>query len=220
MLTSKKTKNEDQEAEMALRLKHMEEQLRNDDSISKLESQLGSLTEQLHQVNQQLDAFDSIRAERKLVAAKRAAVKQETEQLVNSQQQLQVKLDEARSKYASSVALLDEAKAFQASVEAERIANDKIHAEKILPGLAEKNALMQEKEELAKKMNELHEESVLNDKENSKGLVAQSETLNKLDLDIKHVKGELMEKLASIESIKKARAEAKAAIREGTQGAQ
>jgi len=208
MLTSKKTKNEDQEAELDLRLKHMEEQLRSDDSNAKLEAKYTSLSEQLAQLNQQLEDFEAIRAERKAVAAEREATKQETEQLVKSKSEFQVKLDDARTKYASSMILLEEAKAVQASVEAERVANDKVHAEQIVPGQAEKNALMEEKENLAKSINKLHEESVANDKENSKGLVTQSETLNKLDLGLKLVKGELTEKLASIESIKKAREQA------------
>lgn len=186
-------------------MKHAEEELRSDDTNAKLESQLSSLDEELAQLNQQLEEFEAIREERKAIAAERAAVKQETEQLIKSQEEVQVKLDDARSNYVSSVVRLEEAKAFQAAVEAERIANDKVYAEQVLPGQAEKNALMEEKEELAKTMNKLHEESVSNDKESNKGLVTQSETLNKLDLDCKLVAGELAEKLAAIESLKKAR---------------
>ena len=136
------------------------------------------------------------------MAEERATVKQETEQLVQTKKEYQGTLEAARSKHASNVARLEQAKARQAAVEAQRIANDKVHAEQILPGQDEKNDLMEEKQELAKTMNKLHEESLSNDKENNKGLVTQSETLNKLDHDLKLVKGELTEKLASIESVK------------------
>ena len=207
-LTSKKTKNEDHEAELALRLRHVEEQVRSLVTNPKLESQLGSLSEQLVQLNQQMEAFDTIRGDRKSTSTERCATKQETDRLVESKNKLQGKLDSARSKYVASVTLLEEAKAFQTAVEAERIANDKIHAEQILPGQAERNALMEEKEKLAERMNMLHEESVSNDKENSKELANQSETLKKLDCDYKLVSEELTEKLASIESIKKTREQA------------
>lgn len=211
LLTSKKTKNEDQEAELALRVQHMEEQLRSKESDTTLEDKLRTLTGNLDQLNQQLEAFEKIRAERKKIAEERAAIKKEKEQLVQSKKDFQVKLDAARSKHASSVVRLEEAKARKAAVEAERIANDKVHTEQIIPGQAEKNALMEEKEALAKTMNKLHEESLSNDKENNKGLVSQSETLNKLDLDYKTVSGELTEKLASIESVKKAMVDAEEA---------
>jgi chromosome segregation ATPase len=211
LLASKKTKNEDQEAELALRVKHFEQQLGSNDSATALENQLASLSGDLETLKQQIEAFETIRAQRKQVAEERVLVKTETQQLLQTKEEYQGTLEAARSKHASNVALLEQAKARQAAVEAERIANDKVHAEQILPGQVEKNHLMEQKQELAKTMNKLHEESLSNDKENNKGLATQSETLNKLDNDLKLVKGELTEKLASIESVKSKMKEAEEA---------
>lgn len=113
---------------------HVEKQLRSKNSSTALEDQLSSLTGQLDQLNQQLQAFEKIQGERRKVAEQRSAVKKETEQVLKSKKDFQAKLDDARSKYASSVVRLEEAKARQAAVEAERIANDKVHAEQIIPG--------------------------------------------------------------------------------------
>lgn len=185
----------------------MEEQLRSDESSKAIESELASVSEQLDQLNQQLEAFDAIRAERAAIAAERAATKQETEQLRKSLDEFQPKLQGARSKQAAALVRLEEAKALRASVEAQCADNDKLHTDKVLPGQSEMNALVQEKEELAKSISKLHEEKETNEKENSKKLVSQSEKINKLELDVKLVKGELAEKQAKIESMNKARKE-------------
>lgn len=193
---------------MALRLKQAEEYIRSLDSSTKLESQLESLSHQLATLNEDLDTFEAIRKARELTKVERSEIETETTQLVKSKEELQIKLNSAQSSHEASMTLFEEAKAIQSSVEIERMANDKVHAEQILPGQAERNTLMEEKQELARTMNKLHEVSVVHESEVSKDLSVQSETLKKLDEDYKLVSDELAEKQSLAESMKRAKDQA------------
>lgn len=193
---------------MALRLKQAEEYLRSLDSNTNLESQLESLSRQLATLNEDVDTFEAIRKSREQTKVERIEIEKETAQLVKSKEELQVKLNSAQSNHETSVMLLEEAKAIQLSAEAERMANDKVYAEHILPGQAERNTLMEEKQELARTMNKLHEVSVAHESELSKDLTDQSEALKKLDEDYKLVSDELAEKHSLAELIKRAKEQA------------
>ena len=200
---------------MALRLKKAEEYLRSLDSDTKLDSQLESLSRQVATLEEDLDTFEAIRKTRDQTKVERSEIDKENMQLVKSKEELQVKVNSAQSSHEASIMLLEEAKAIQSSVEAERMANDKVHAEQILPGQDEKNALMREKQELARAMNKLHEASVAYESELNKALTEQSETLKTLGEDCKLVTDELAAKHSLAESMKHAKDQAdKAAQKE------
>jgi chromosome segregation ATPase len=172
------------------------------DSSTKIESQFESISRQLVTLNEELDAFEALRKEIEQAKAERSANEKETAQLAKSKVEQQDKINSGQCKLEVSTTLLEEAKAVQSSVELERMANDKVQAEQILPGLTETSALMEEKQALAQTMNMLHEELVAHEKEHSKDLTDQSEALKKVDDDLKRFSDGLAEKHSLAESLK------------------
>jgi DNA repair exonuclease SbcCD ATPase subunit len=201
-LTAEKTKNEAKQTEEALRVQQAEDRLRSSDSTAKVATQFESISRQLATLNEELDAFEALRKEIEQVRAERRETEKETAQLAKSKDEQQDKIKNGQSNYEASSRLLEQAKAAQSRVEAEREANDKVQAEDVLPGQIERNSLMEEKQELARTMNTLHEALVAFDSKHSKDLTDQSEVLKELEEDYKLVSDGLAEKHSLAESIK------------------
>jgi len=203
-LSSEKSSNSSTEAALTLSINALNDEIysmeRND--LADLEKNKSTVTGELDYLIRQFAEVDAMRKTSKDVDAEHKKNSSEVDELKAKNKDMEDSINEATVQLQDAEKSLRYAKDLEATLVADKRANDKNEDLYIKPAIAKRAELAQEKEYLAGAITDLHQKSVAAEEDERNALAEMESTLTKLLSEIK-------EKTAECENIKAERQEIK-----------